>query len=108
MRKTLMKALFVCNQNQNRSKTAEMLFSKEFETKSAGLYTDIPLNKSQLKWADVVVVMEDSQRTEISKRFPKEYLEKKIVSLNIPDTYYFNQPELVKILKSKLSILKAA
>ena len=105
-----MKALFVCNQNENRSKTAEILFKNEFETQSAGLFTDSPLTKEQLKWADMVFVMEDSQRSEIAKRFPREYLQKRIISLDIPDTYYFNQPELVKTLKSKVktSILELA
>ena len=105
-----MKALFVCNRNENRSKTAELIFKKEFETRSAGLFSEEQLKKSDLQWADVVFVMEDFQRQEISKRFPKEYMEKKIISLDIPDTYHFNQPELIKKLKEKvkLSILEAA
>ena len=97
-----MKVLFVCNQNQNRSKTAELLFKDRFETKSAGLYNETPLTKQQLLWADIVFVMEDAQRKEISIRFPSEYLQKQIISLDIPDTYYFNQPELVEILISKV------
>ena len=47
--------------------------------------------------------MEDLQRTEISKRFPKQYLQKRIISLNIPDIYHFNQPELIKVLRSELN-----
>ncbi len=97
-----MKVLFICNQNQNRSKTAEQLFKGKFETKSAGLYNDRPVTEKQISWADIVVVMEDVQRTEIAKRFPKSYMQKKILSLNIPDSYYQNQPELVNILKSKI------
>ena len=31
-----MKVLFICNQNQNRSKTAENMFKGKFETKSEG------------------------------------------------------------------------
>lgn len=97
-----MKILFICNQNQNRSKTAEDLFKDKFETKSAGLYNEKPVTKKQLSWADTIIVMEDSQRSEISKRFPQEYLKKQILSLNIPDIYQFNQPELNKLLKSKM------
>lgn len=100
-----MKVLFICNQNRHRSKTAEQLFSQEFETKSAGLYNDNPVNESQLSWADLVIVMEDHQREELSKRFPKLYLQKQIISLDIPDVYSYNQPELVQRLKDKMSQL---
>ena len=100
-----MKVLFICNQNENRSKTAEELFKVKFETKSAGLYNENPVSEKQLSWADLVVVMEDEQRTEISRRFPKLYMQKKILSLNIPDSYYHNQPELIKTLKSKIKQL---
>lgn len=100
-----MKVLFICNQNENRSKTAEEIFKNKFETKSAGLYNNKPVTEKQLSWADVIVVMEDSQRTEISKRFPKQYLQKQILSLNIPDTYKYNQSELIKILTFKFNKL---
>ena len=100
-----MKVLFICNQNENRSKTAEELFKGKFETKSAGLYNENPVSEKQISWAELVVVMEDEQRTEISKRFPKLYMQKKILSLDIPDVYYHNQPELIKTLKSKIKQL---
>ena len=97
-----MKVLFICNQNQNRSKTAEQLFKGKFETKSAGMYNNNPVTEKQISWADIVIVMEDGQRTEIAKRFPKLYMQKKILSLNIPDMYFHNQPELVNMLKSRI------
>ena len=49
--------------------------------------------------------MEDAQRSEISKRFPKQYMQKRILSLNIPDIYHFNQPELIENLNSKVNEL---
>lgn len=99
-----MKVLFVCNQNENRSKTAEYLFKNKFETKSAGLYNEKPVTAKQISWADKIIVMEEEQREEIAKRFPKLYLQKQILSLDIPDTFRFNQSELIKILRSKLII----
>ena len=99
-----MKVLFVCNQNKHRSKTAELLFKDRFETKSAGLYNENPLKEKELEWADIVLVMEDAQRTEISKRFPKLYLKKKILSLDIPDMYYYNQESLKTILNDKITL----
>ena len=96
-----MKVLFVCNQNENRSKTAEELFKGKFNTRSAGLYNESPVSEEELSWSDVIVVMEEVQREEIGKRFPKLYMKKRVVSLDIPDVYHYGQPELVKVLKSK-------
>lgn len=76
-----MRVLFICNQNLNRSKTAEHLFEKRFATRSAGLYNEYPVTKQQLLWADTIVVMEDEQRAELSRRFPDVYAQKKIISL---------------------------
>ena len=100
-----MKVLFICNQNENRSKTAKEIFKERFKTKSAGLYNSKPVTEKQISWADVIIVMEKSQRSEIAKRFPKQYMLKRIVSLDIPDVYHYNQPELVEILKSKVDNL---
>jgi predicted protein tyrosine phosphatase len=100
-----MKVLFICNMNQNRSKTAEQLFGNEFVTKSAGLFNENPVSESQLKWADTVVVMEDFQREELVKRFPGLCLQERIIILGIPDIYHYNQPELVDLLKSKITLL---
>jgi len=91
-----MKVLFICNQNQNRSKTAEEIFSERFQTKSAGLFNKKPVTKNQLEWADLVVVMEDFQRQEIAERFPKQY----IISLNIPDVYNYKDQNLIDLLKN--------
>ncbi len=96
-----MKVLFICNQNQNRSKTAEEIFKDRFKTKSAGLYNSKPVTEKQISWADTIIVMEEAQRSEIANRFPKQYMLKRILSLDVPDVYHYNQPELIKILNSK-------
>lgn len=100
-----MKVLFICNQNLNRSKTAEEIFKGRFETKSAGLYNEKPLTARHLSWADVVIVMEDLQREEIAKRFPNHYMQKRILSLDIPDIYNYNEPELIELLKLRMGEL---
>lgn len=100
-----MNVLFVCNQNLHRSKTAEEVFKGKFSTKSAGLYNEKPITEKQLSWADVVVVMEDSQRTELARRFPGQYMKKRILSLDIPDVYRYNQPELVEELNLKIGLI---
>jgi predicted protein tyrosine phosphatase len=98
-----MKILFICNQNENRSKTAETLFKNKFETKSAGLFNNKPVTDKQLSWADTIIVMEDEQRSEIAKRFPKIYLQKRILSLDIPDIFKYNDTKLVNSLKDKIN-----
>jgi predicted protein tyrosine phosphatase len=98
-----MNVLFVCNQNENRSKTAEEIFKGRFKTKSAGLYNTKPITKKEISWADTVIVMEEAQRSEVAKRFPKQYMLKRILSLDVPDVYHYKQPELIKILKSKVN-----
>ena len=99
----IMRILFICNQNQNRSKTAENIFKGKFKTKSAGLYNEKPVTAKQLSWADTVIVMDEEQRREVAKRFPKQYMQKRILSLDIPDIFHYNQPELINMLKSKIN-----
>lgn len=99
-----MKVLFICNQNMHRSKTAEALFKYKFDTKSAGLYNN-SVSKAQLEWADIIMVMDDEQRSELAKRFPNQYMKKRILSLNVSDVYRYNQPELICILKNKVNKL---
>jgi len=100
-----MNVLFICNQNQNRSKTAEKIFKDRFNAKSAGLYNIHPVTEKQISWADTIVVMEEAQRSEIADRFPKQYMLKRILSFDIPDIYHYNQPELIEVLNSKIDEL---
>lgn len=100
-----MKVLFICNQNENRSRTAENIFKERFKTKSAGLYNEKPVSEKQLSWADTILVMEEFQRHEIAKRFPAQYLQKRILSMDIPDIYSYKQPELIDMLKSRINEL---
>lgn len=80
-----------------------MIFKDIFNTKSAGLYNKIPINVSQVGWADTIIVMEEEQRDEIANRFPKEYLKKRILNLDIPDIFHFYNPKLINILKLKMN-----
>lgn len=99
-----MNILFICNQNMYRSKTAEDLFKGILNVKSAGLYNNL-VTAEQMQWADLILVMEEEQRIELGKRFPKQYLAKRILSLDIPDVYSYNQPELVELLKRKVETI---
>lgn len=96
-----MKLLFVCNLGQNRSRTAAEIFSDDHETRYRGIYSNL-VTKDDLEWADVVYVMEEHQRKEIGNKYPKEYMKKRIMCLDISDVYNYNNPELIRILKSKI------
>ena len=85
----------------HRSPTAAEVFKDRFETKSAGLFNERPVSAKELSWADTIVVMEEEQRIELSKRFPELAFQKKIVSLNVPDNFSYKQPELIELLKRK-------
>jgi len=100
-----MNVLFICNQNQNRSKTAEELFKTKFNVKSAGLFNEHPVSEKEIVWADLICVMTDEQRTEIANRFPEQYMKKQIISLDIPDLYHYYQPELVELLNKRIDEL---
>lgn len=100
-----MKVLFVCNQGMHRSRTAAEVFKGRLETKFAGLFSENQVTGQQMRWADTIVVMEDFQRDEIRARFPKEFMQKRVLTLGIPDAYSYGQPELVKTIKERMSKL---
>ena len=91
-----MNKLFVCNQGKYRSRTAASLFGGRF----AGVFVN--LKKEDLAWADIVYVMEESQRSEIGKLFPQEYLKNRILNVEVPDIYGYMDEELVDVLRGKL------
>jgi len=98
------KLLFVCNENLNRSPTAEDLFkgSKKVIAKSCG--TNVlalkRINKHSVKWADKIFVMEQHNKEKIIEDFPEA--KQKIKVLEVFDLYPHGDSELVEILKKKL------
>ena len=99
------RVLFVCTANIDRSPTAESLLKgKEgFEVLSAGTWINAERRVSArlIDWADVIFVMEEHHKEDIIALHPES--ENKIIMLGIPDIYLRNDPELIKILKTKLT-----
>ena len=93
-----MNKLFICNQNQNRSVTAQKLFGG----RSKGLFRNEVL-KEDLQWADIVYVMSEDMIGIIAERFPKEYLALKFVNLDVEDYYDVNNEESLKKLEKELN-----
>lgn len=102
-----MNLLFVCTQNRLRSPTAEQVFANwpGVETASAGLGNEaaVPVSPELLQWADIVFVMEPAHRTRLAQRFKAHLRRARVVCLGIPDDYDYLQPELVELLKRKVT-----
>ena len=104
-RKMHRRILFVCSQNKLRSPTAEAVFADhpQVEVDSAGLNNDaiVPLSPEQVRWADLILVMEKSHRNKLTKRFRKDLAGKRVVVLDIPDDYDYMEPALVELIKRR-------
>lgn len=100
-----LRVLFVCAMNKQRSVTAERLYRNDarLEVRSAGVRSQAKrrVSEADLKWADVVYVMESEHKLWITTRF--EGLElPKIDVLDIPDEFAMMDPQLQEILRSLL------
>ncbi len=104
--KSMKRILFICSQNKLRSPTAEQIFSlsTDIEVSSAGTNHDAenPLDREQIEWADIIIVMERTHRNKIQKRFRGVLHGKRIIVLDIPDDYEFMDPELIRLLRVRM------
>ena len=97
--------LFLCSQNKLRSPTAEAIFADhpEIDVDSAGLNNDaeVPLSEEQVRWADLIIVMEKAHRNRLNRKFKNALAGKRVAVLNIPDEYDYMDPSLVALLKKR-------
>jgi predicted protein tyrosine phosphatase len=102
-----MRLLFICSRNRLRSPTAQQVFGAYdgIETASAGLNhdADTTVSGDLLEWADIVFVMERQHLNRLQQRFQSVAAEKKVVVLGVPDRYEFMDPDLVALLKRRVS-----
>jgi predicted protein tyrosine phosphatase len=101
------RVLFICSRNRLRSPTAEQVFARwpRVETASAGLAPDAEecVTAELLQWADLVFVMEKKHRSRLTGSFKAALKDRRVVCLDIPDDFQFMQPELVALLKARVS-----
>lgn len=101
------KLLFICSENRLRSPTAEAVFSayEGVEAIGAGTNSDAETTVSGdlIEWADIILVMEKSHRNKVSKKYKELLKSKRLIVLEIPDNYECMQPELIQLLKAKVS-----
>ena len=91
-----------------RSRTAESIYSDDsrYIVKSAGISkkAKVRLTADLIIWADIVFVMESKYIDVIVDSHPIESMSKEIVSLDIPDTYYYMETLLVELIKSRVDL----
>lgn len=96
------RVLCVCSAGLLRSPTAAMVLSQDpfnFNTRAAGIvpnYALVPVDEVLLEWADEIVCME------LEHKIMLEMLtKKKIICLEIADSYPYRDPELIGLIKQK-------
>jgi len=103
--KAVERVLFVCTGNMDRSPTAEALLKGKggYEVRSAGTwpYATRRISLDLIEWADLIFVMEEHHRDVVLGICPEAG--NKTVVLGVPDRYPRNSPQLIKVLKAKLS-----
>lgn len=96
--------LFICSRNQWRSPTAETVFRKYdgIQVRSAGTSPRArrTVNVKDIRWADLILVMEQKHKNRIKAEFTQIVQFKRIEVLDIPDDYKYMDPELIEILES--------
>ena len=101
------KILFVCSQNKLRSLTAEKIYQdfRRYQVKSAGTNAGarIRVTEGLIGWADRIFVMEKNHLNILRKKYREALTGKQLVCLFIPDDYEYMAPELINILKLRLS-----
>jgi predicted protein tyrosine phosphatase len=102
-----LKLLFICGQNRYRSLTAERIYEgfRGYDVKSAGTVpaARVRVNQELLEWADLIFVMELEQAQKLRRKFKEALDGKRVICLDIPDTYGYMNLGLIKELKRKLS-----
>jgi predicted protein tyrosine phosphatase len=94
--------LFVCGRNLMRSPTAARLYANDprVEVRSAGVSeaSRHQLDRKDLAWADLILVMERKYAARLRKTFRDLDLPP-VESLEIPDEFAFMDGELVRLIR---------
>ncbi len=94
--------LFICSRNQWRSPTAERVFKRKgFSARSSGTSPNAKktLSHADLRWADIIFVMESKHRDRVKAKFDRLVEHKPMHVLDVPDEFKYMDPELVSTLE---------
>lgn len=99
--------LFICSFNKWRSPTGERVFADRpgVETRSAGTARSARrrVSLNDLKWADLIFVMEEKHKERLRADFRQDVRHKEIHVLDIPDDYQLMEPDLIELLEQKVT-----
>ena len=95
--------LFVCSRNRWRSPTAETIYRDDdrvnVRSRGTGAGAARTISATDVRWADLVLVMEQKHRKRILASFPNASRHRPIYVLDIPDEYRFMDPELIELIQ---------
>jgi predicted protein tyrosine phosphatase len=98
--------LFVCSRNQWRSPTAEQVWRKHagLSVRSCGTSRRVRrrLTVADIRWADLIFVMEQKHKSRIQADFRDETRFKPLYVLHIPDNYQYMDAELIELVREKV------
>ena len=98
--------LFICAQNRVRSLTAEHLFQGRHgcQTASAGISAAarVELTEDLIRWADMVVFMEQNHQDYVTQAYPEVLSGKKLECLDVRDLYVYGEAALKTALENKM------
>ena len=100
-----MKILFICNQGENRSRTAAEVWKKLYplhQVRYAGFYNKF--DTGLLDWADKIIVFEKHHEDEL-KSIDYRYWGNSY-NISIDDLYTYNSASLIDVLKRKLKLIE--
>lgn len=95
------RVLCLCSAGLLRSPTMAKVFSNppyNYNTRAAGVYADyalVPVDEVLIEWADEIVCANRDVFNELKLHFG-ELGHKQIRTLNLPDKFQYNDPELVE------------
>lgn len=99
--------LFICSRNRLRSPTAERVCASwpGIEAASAGLNNDAvqPVTPELIEWADIIFVMEPEHRGRLSRKFRSFLGARRIICLDIPDSYAYMDPALISLVEVRVA-----
>ena len=94
-----MNLLFICSGNKWRSPTAEKIYANDprVKVRSAGTSrsAEHTVNIHDIRWAEIIVVMEYQHKQRLSATFQQSLEHKPIHVLDIPDDFGFMDDELI-------------
>lgn len=112
-RESEINVVFVCSKNQWRSPTAEKVFGEVpfLNVRSRGTSRSArrQINERDIKWADLLIVMEQKHLQRLTGDYPGPMKYKKVHVLEITDDYKYMDRGLIDLLiESVVPILESA